>query len=311
MNILKNPSAYGYNPIRAAVPVTAQPRRLRTVDSHGPPTQSSRKRHSAAWTGNRAQAVGRARSIQCSATSFDRARPAARDPAGRDRVRLHHAHARSRRRRFPSSSPATTSWAAPRPAPARPPASACRSCTSSRRTRTPSPSPARHPVRALILAPTRELAIQVEEQIKEYGKYTDLRSTVRLRRRGHQASSCRSCAPASRSSSPRRAACSTTSSRRASTSARSRSSCSTKPTGCSTWASSPTSSGSWRCCRREAAEPAVLGDVLQRDQEARRRAAERAAADRSRAAQYRGRNGRAERVPGAAGREARRCSCTS
>jgi len=40
-----------------------------------------------------------------------------------------------------------------------------------------SPSPARHPVRALILAPTRELAIQVEESIREYGKYTNLRST--------------------------------------------------------------------------------------------------------------------------------------
>ena len=40
-----------------------------------------------------------------------------------------------------------------------------------------SPSPARHPVRALILAPTRELAIQVEDQIKVYGKYTGLRST--------------------------------------------------------------------------------------------------------------------------------------
>jgi ATP-dependent RNA helicase RhlE len=40
-----------------------------------------------------------------------------------------------------------------------------------------SPSPARHPVRALILAPTRELAIQVEEQIKVYGKYTGIRST--------------------------------------------------------------------------------------------------------------------------------------
>src|SRR5438046_3944621 len=40
-----------------------------------------------------------------------------------------------------------------------------------------SPSPARHPVRALILAPTRELAIQVEEAIKEYGKYTGIRST--------------------------------------------------------------------------------------------------------------------------------------
>jgi ATP-dependent RNA helicase RhlE len=40
-----------------------------------------------------------------------------------------------------------------------------------------SPSPARHPVRALVLAPTRELAIQVEESIREYGKYTNLRST--------------------------------------------------------------------------------------------------------------------------------------
>jgi ATP-dependent RNA helicase RhlE len=41
-----------------------------------------------------------------------------------------------------------------------------------------SPSPARHPVRALILTPTRELAIQVEEAIRTYGKYTKLRSTV-------------------------------------------------------------------------------------------------------------------------------------
>jgi ATP-dependent RNA helicase RhlE len=39
-----------------------------------------------------------------------------------------------------------------------------------------SPSPARHPVRALILAPTRELALQVFESIKSYGKYTPLRS---------------------------------------------------------------------------------------------------------------------------------------
>ncbi|TMH56553.1 MAG: DEAD/DEAH box helicase, partial [Betaproteobacteria bacterium] len=41
-----------------------------------------------------------------------------------------------------------------------------------------SPSPARHPVRALILTPTRELAIQVEESVRTYGKYTKLRSTV-------------------------------------------------------------------------------------------------------------------------------------
>ena len=40
-----------------------------------------------------------------------------------------------------------------------------------------SPSPARHLVRALIIAPTRELAIQVEESIRGYAKYTGLRST--------------------------------------------------------------------------------------------------------------------------------------
>jgi len=41
-----------------------------------------------------------------------------------------------------------------------------------------SPSPARHPVRALILAPTRELAIQIAESVETYARYTGLRSTV-------------------------------------------------------------------------------------------------------------------------------------
>jgi superfamily II DNA/RNA helicase len=41
-----------------------------------------------------------------------------------------------------------------------------------------STSPARHPVRALVLLPTRELADQVAQQIKLYAKYTQLRSAV-------------------------------------------------------------------------------------------------------------------------------------
>jgi ATP-dependent RNA helicase RhlE len=40
---------------------------------------------------------------------------------------------------------------------------------------TPSPSPARHPTRALMLAPTRELADQIYENVKMYAKYTNLR----------------------------------------------------------------------------------------------------------------------------------------
>ncbi len=39
-------------------------------------------------------------------------------------------------------------------------------------------SPARHPVRALVLAPTRELADQVADNVKKYAKHTQLRSTV-------------------------------------------------------------------------------------------------------------------------------------
>jgi ATP-dependent RNA helicase RhlE len=41
-----------------------------------------------------------------------------------------------------------------------------------------SASPARHPVRALVLTPTRELAVQVYESFRDYGKQLPLRSTV-------------------------------------------------------------------------------------------------------------------------------------
>jgi ATP-dependent RNA helicase RhlE len=41
-----------------------------------------------------------------------------------------------------------------------------------------SASPARHPVRALILVPTRELAAQVQESVRAYGRHLKLRSAV-------------------------------------------------------------------------------------------------------------------------------------
>jgi superfamily II DNA/RNA helicase len=41
-----------------------------------------------------------------------------------------------------------------------------------------SASPARHPVRALILAPTRELADQIHANVRQYAKYTGIRSAV-------------------------------------------------------------------------------------------------------------------------------------
>src|SRR5436189_5882745 len=37
-------------------------------------------------------------------------------------------------------------------------------------------SPARHPVRALVITPTRELCAQVEDSIRTYGKYVSLKS---------------------------------------------------------------------------------------------------------------------------------------
>jgi len=39
-------------------------------------------------------------------------------------------------------------------------------------------SPARHPVRTLILVPTRELAVQVDDSVRTYGRTVPLRSTV-------------------------------------------------------------------------------------------------------------------------------------
>ena len=100
---------------------------------------------------------------------------------------------RSSARRSRSSSSAATCSPAPRPAPARPPPSSSRSSRSStrravgparpepaRRSRAagPRPATARPPVRVLVVVPTRELAIQVEESVRTYGKHRPIRSTT-------------------------------------------------------------------------------------------------------------------------------------
>ena len=155
---------------------------------------------------------------------------------------------------------------------------------AARRMANTSPSPARHPVRALILTPTRELAIQVEESIRTYGKYTNLRSTVRLRRRRHQAAAADR---ARRRRDPRRHAGPPARPHRAEErlpgpgrDLRARRG---RPHARHGLHPGHQADHGAAAGHGEAAEPAVLGDVLQRDQEARRPAAERAAADRGRA----------------------------
>lgn len=94
-------------------------------------------------------------------------------------------------------------------------------------------------IRALVLTPTRELAAQVEESVRDYGKYLQLGSTVIFGGVGMNPQIDRLkrgvdilvATPA---------ACSTCSSRACSTCRPCRSWCSTKPTACSTWASSTT-----------------------------------------------------------------------
>jgi ATP-dependent RNA helicase RhlE len=78
----------------------------------------------------------------------------------------------SRPRPSPSCCKATTCWPARRPAPARPPALPAHAAAAA--TRPPRPGA----IRALVLTPTRELAAQVEESVRQYGKYLDLSSTV-------------------------------------------------------------------------------------------------------------------------------------
>jgi len=107
----------------------------------------------------------------------------------------------------------------------------------------PSTSPARHPVRALVLLPTRELADQVAQQIKLYAKYTQLRSTVVFGGMDMKPQTAE-LKKASRCWSPRLVACWTTSKPRTSSSTMSNTWCSTKPTACWTSVFCPTCSAS-------------------------------------------------------------------
>ena len=110
-------------------------------------------------------------------------------------------------------------------------------------------SPARHPVRALILTPTRELAMQIATSTEAYGKYLPLRSSVvyggvpidpqiKALMGGVEILVA----------TPGRLLDHVGGRTGSTACARSRCSCSMRPIGCSTWASCRMSARSSRCC---------------------------------------------------------------
>ena len=107
-------------------------------------------------------------------------------------------------------------------------------------------------VRALILAPTRELAIQIGEDFEAYGKHLNLRVATIFGGVGQNPQASCVATRHRRAGRQRRGACSTSSVSVSRGSTRCRCSCSTKRTDCSTWASSATSDASCRPCRKRA-----------------------------------------------------------
>ena len=77
--------------------------------------------------------------------------------------------------------------------------------------------------RGLVLVPTRELALQVQEALRGFAQATRLRTMTHGRRRSHHGRRCARCAAVSTSSSPRPAGSSITSTGGPSTCRRSRS----------------------------------------------------------------------------------------
>ncbi len=104
-------------------------------------------------------------------------------------------------------------------------------------------------VRALIIAPTRELAEQTHVSIGEMGRKHRPEELHDLRRRGRESHRSRNCVPESISLSPAPAVCSIILIRRQSTLRVWRSLSLTRRTGCSTWASCPMSGGSSNNCQ--------------------------------------------------------------
>ena len=158
-------------------------------------------------------------------------------------------------------------------------------------------SPARHPVRALILAPTRELAVQVHDSFRTYGKLRAAAQLGRLRRRADRAADQ---GAARRRRDPRR---------HARPPARPRRPAHRQPDpgrhprprrgrpdarhGLPARHPAHRRDG-----RQPQADAALLGHVLDRDPQAGRDAAQQSGLGRHRAAVHVGRVGRAGRLPG-------------
>ncbi len=106
--------------------------------------------------------------------------------------------------------------------------------------------------RALILEPTRELAVAGGDGHARLRALHGFEGHRRLWRRRLRQAEWMNCTPARTSSSPRRDACSIISNKARCAWTKWNFSSSTKPTGCSTWDFCPTCAGSWKNVRANA-----------------------------------------------------------